>query len=124
MNLCPSCGGYLRVRKKICTQCGLQLEADFAESPLVMLAREEQDFLFDFIQCRGNIKLLCERLDLTYPTARTYLDRIADKLEALSRAGSIDKIIEAIDRGEIHPDEGIEKLRKLRREENGDELAS
>ena len=80
-----------------------------------MLAREEQDFLLEFVLLRGNIKALCERLDLTYPTVRAHLDRIADKLETLRGATTVQQILEAIDRGEIRPEEGIEKLRRLKR---------
>lgn len=121
LNICPTCGGYLRIRKKECTHCHLQLETDFEENPLVMLAREEQDFLLDFILVRGNFKTLCERLGLTYPTARVYLDRIVDKLERLAGARTAEKILEAIDRGEIRPEEGIEKLKKMRKGEAPDE---
>ena len=116
LNLCPHCQSWLRVRKKVCRSCGLQLEADFEEDPLTILAREEQDFVLDFVLCGGNFKVVCERLGLTYPTARSYLDRIIRKLEALSQSTTAEEILEAIDRGDIRPEEGIEKLKKLKRE--------
>jgi len=115
MNLCPHCQGWLTVRKKQCSSCGLQLEAEFEESPLVTLAREEQDFIVEFVLSGGNFKALSEKLGLTYPTTRTYLDRIIHKLEALTRYRTADEILAAIERGEIQPEEGIEKLRKLPR---------
>lgn len=121
LNLCPICGGYLRVTKKTCSHCQMQLETNFQENPLVMLAREEQDFLLDFILVRGNMKALCERLGMTYPTARSHLDRIVDKLDKLGGGLSAEQILEAIDRGELRPEEGIEKLKKLRKGEASDE---
>lgn len=116
LNLCPSCGGYLRPVKKVCMKCALELGGQFDENPIVLLAREEQDFLLDFVRARGNFTLLCEQLDLTYPTARSYLDRIIGKLETLSLATTSRQIIDAIDRGEIRPEEGIEKLKRLRKD--------
>ena len=113
MNLCPQCQGWLTIRKKECRNCGLQLEADFDESPLVTLAREEQDFVLEFVLCGGSFKALSERLGLTYPTTRGYLDRIIHKLEVIGHSRTVKDLRGAIDRGEIRPDEGIEKLRKL-----------
>lgn len=123
LNLCPICNGYLKIRKKECLHCHLQLEGDFTENPLLMLAREEQDFLLDFILARGNFKTLCERLGLTYPTARVYLDRIVDKLERLGGGLTAEQILEAIDRGELRPEEGVEKLKKLHKGDKPDESA-
>lgn len=115
LNLCPHCRGWLAVRKKQCRSCGLMLEAEFDENPLTLLAREEQDFLLDFILAGGSFKALSERLGLTYPTTRSYFDRIADKLRAIGRAETAEGILAAIDRGEIRPEEGIEKLKRIRR---------
>jgi hypothetical protein len=123
MNLCPHCHGWLTVRKKQCRSCGLMLETEFEESPLTLLAREEQDFLLDFILAGGSFKALSERLGLTYPTTRTYYDRIVEKLRAIAHAETADGILAAIDRGEIRPEEGIEKLKKIRRGEPPNELA-
>ncbi len=115
MNLCPHCQGWLTTQKKKCSSCGLQLEADFEESPLVMLAREEQDLIVEFVLAGGNFKALSEKLGLTYPTTRTYLDKIIHKLHVLSRSPTAEEILDAIERGEILPEDGIEKLRKLPR---------
>ena len=117
MNLCPHCSGWLKVTKKQCQQCGLQLEADFEENPLVTLSGEEQEFILNFILCGGSFKALAERTGDTYPTLRSYFDRIVMKLETLSSANSVDDILEAIDQGRIRPEEGIEKLKRLKAKE-------
>jgi hypothetical protein len=114
INLCPNCKGWLRTRKKWCERCGLQLEAEFDENPLVMLSREEQDFLLDFILSSGSFKALSEKLGLSYPTVRSYFDTIVGKLEQVAGAETAAEILDAIDKGKIRPEEGIEKLRKLR----------
>ncbi|MCA9423454.1 MAG: DUF2089 family protein, partial [Candidatus Omnitrophica bacterium] len=108
------CSGWLRIKKKECHRCGLQLEANFNESPLVVLAREEQDFILDFVFCGGNFRALSMKLGLTYPTVRGHLDRIISKLETIASLENVDGILEAIDQGKIRPDEGIKKLRKLK----------
>jgi hypothetical protein len=116
LNLCPNCKSWLRIKKKQCRHCGLQLEADFEENPLVMLSREEQDFILDFVLCGGNFKALSEKLGASYPTLRSYLDTIIAKLRQMSDMVNAGDILEAIDEGKIRPEEGIEKLKKLRRE--------
>jgi hypothetical protein len=118
LNLCPRCSGWLRVTKKECRKCGLKLEADFQENPLVSLAREEQDFLLDFVICRGNFKALSQKLGLTYPTVRSYLDRIIAKMESLSHSITADEVLDGIGQGRINPEEGIKKLRKLKEGRN------
>jgi len=100
--------------QKQCLNCGLRLEGNFEENPLTMLTSREQDFLLEFILVGGNFKALGEKLNLTYPTLRSYLDKIIERLNAFRKVGTSEGIIDAIDRGEITPDEGIKKLRKFK----------
>ena len=113
MSGCPHCGGILQVLKKKCRQCGLLLEADFNENPIVLLARDEQDFLLDFIICGGNFKALGEKRGVTYPTLRSHLDRIIEKLKELGSLMSADDILDAIDKGTLKPDEALRHLKKI-----------
>lgn len=114
INECPHCKGLLRIKKKKCQNCGLNLEADFDENPMMMLPRKEQDFLLDFILCGGNFKALGEKLGLTYPTLRSHLDRIIDQLKDFQKTMSTEGILDALDRGELSPEQGIERLKKIK----------
>lgn len=114
LDQCPNCHSPLKVKKKECIQCGLQLEAEFDENPLFLLSRDEQDFILDFILCGGNLKALGDKLGLTYPTLRTRLDRIISRLEPLSQVVSAEQILNKIDKGELKPEEGIQQLKELK----------
>ena len=111
---CPNCKGALRIIKKRCSKCGLQLEADFDENPLVLLPREEQDFLLEFILCGGSFKALAEKLGVTYPTVRSHLDRIISRLGEVDKSSIVDRILNDIDQGRIKPEEGIEKIKQIK----------
>jgi hypothetical protein len=114
IDTCPQCQGVLRTKKKECTQCGLKLETNFDDNPLSQLTREEQDYILEFVLSGGNFKALAEKQDLTYPTLRLRLDRIISKLESITKVSHADKILDAVDRGELKPEEGIQKLKKLK----------
>ena len=114
LDQCPQCQGVLKVKKKQCIKCGLQLETDFDENPLLLLTREEQDFILEFILTGGNFKSLAEKLDLTYPTLRLRLDKIITKLDSTSKVLSAEKILDAIDKGELKPEEGIQQLKQIK----------
>jgi hypothetical protein len=110
---CPTCTEPLRVTAKRCDVCALELRADFEEGPLVSLSRDEQEFLLEFILCGGNFRALSERLDLTYPTLRSRLDRIIARLQ--QAAPTPDQILDEVSGGALSPDEAIRELRKIGR---------
>ena len=101
INLCPNCSSWLEIRKKACQKCGLQLEADFDENALVTLAREEQDFILEFVLCGGSFKALAEKLGATYPTLRSHLNRIITKLKTISGSLSASEILHALDNDRV-----------------------
>ena len=114
IDTCPNCKGNLKIKKKQCIDCGLQLEGEFDENPLAQLNREELDFVLDFVLMGGNFKALAERQNLTYPTLRVRLDKIIAKLEGSSKILTADRILEAIDKGELKPQEGIQQLKQIK----------
>jgi hypothetical protein len=111
LDSCPNCDGSLRTTAKTCSDCGLELRADFDASPIVSLPAEDQEFLLQFILASGNFKALGEKLDLSYPTLRSRLDKIIAKLESPSK--SPDDILRDINRGNITPEAAIGQLRKM-----------
>jgi hypothetical protein len=115
INICPHCQGYLKITGKMCQKCGLQLEASFDENPLVMLPRDDQDFLLDFVLCAGNFKALSEKLEVTYPTLRARLNRIIDRIRSFDVSLAADAILEAIEQGAIDPEDGIEQIKQIKK---------
>ena len=111
---CPNCHSPLKVKKKECIHCGLQLEAEFDENPISLLTREEQDFILSFILSGGNLKALGDKIGLTYPTLRLRLDKIISRLESMQQVVSAEQILDKIDKGELKPEEGIQLLKDLK----------
>ena len=93
----------------------MSLEGDFDENSLILLPREDQDFLLEFILCGGNFSNLTQKIGLTYPTLRSRLDRIIGELRKLESAERADDIINSIDQGKISPEAAINKLKKLKK---------
>ena len=116
LDICPQCRGTLRAVKKECLACGLKLEADFEEGPLALLSGAEHGFILDFVLCGGSLKALGERRGLSYPTVRSRLDRIIERLQEIQASVSAEGIIDAVDRGELPPGEAARRLRRLKRE--------
>lgn len=70
--------------------------------------------------CRGNIKDIEKELGISYPTVRNRLDAIIEalgyrieKTESTDNKGKRQEIINALDRGEITPEEAANQLRTL-----------
>ena len=116
LDICPQCRGALRSVKKECVSCGLKLEAVFEDSPLTILSRAEQGFILDFVLCGGSLKALGEKRGLSYPTVRSRLDAVIGHLQEIQASASAEGIIDAVDRGELPPDEAARRLRRLKQE--------
>ncbi len=123
LEVCPHCTGPLRSVKKECLSCGLQFEAQFTESPLMLLSGVEKRFILDFVLCSGSFKALAEKRGLSYPTVRAQLNRIIDRLKserrryaASSTHTDMDALIDAVDAGTLAPEAAIRELRKRRGE--------
>ncbi|MBQ7473367.1 MAG: DUF2089 family protein [Oscillospiraceae bacterium] len=80
---CPVCNGALTIKTLQCTSCGLELKNDFEPSPFDRLDAEKSTFLLTFLKCRGNMSLVQNELQLSYPSARK---KLSDLLAALELA--------------------------------------
>ena len=70
--------GIERIRVK---QNGIAIEGDFEIPPLAQLTIEDQIFVTAFIRCQGSIKDMEELFGISYPTVKSRLNKIAEKLE-------------------------------------------
>ena len=71
---CPSCGSILRVKAMHCAHCDTNVEGDYTQPPLMRMAKEDQDFIVDFVLCSGSLKEMAQKMGLSYPTVRNRLD--------------------------------------------------
>ena len=77
---CPVCGNDLNITKLQCPCCGMELSNSFEISPFDKLDNDQYLFLTTFLKHRGNLKLLQEELNITYPYAKKKLTELLSAL--------------------------------------------
>ena len=121
---CPVCEHEMQISKLTCTHCPTKIEGEFNTCKFCQLPAEQLIFVEAFIKCRGNIKEVEKELRISYPTVRSRLDSV---IEALGYRVDGDKekpdlqeeskrreaILEALERGEISPQEATLKMRMI-----------
>lgn len=123
---CPVCERGLEVTRLHCSSCGTSLEGRFELCSFCRLNREQQEFVQVFIKCRGNIKEVERELGISYPTVRGRLDNVIAALgyrvepgepvvaaDTQAKAGRRKEILEALNRGELTPEEAVKQLKQL-----------
>ncbi len=78
---CAYCGDQMHIEKLRCKTCGVGIEGTFRLNTFANLDADEQDFVFKFILYSGSLKDIAEDLNISYPTVRTKLDKIIEKLK-------------------------------------------
>jgi hypothetical protein len=90
------------------------IEGEFELPPLARLKTEDQIFVAVFVKSHGSIKQMEKHFGISYPTVKSRLNRVAEQLDFV-RVETIvetDDVLERLERGEIHVDEAIEKIKK------------
>ena len=119
---CPSCQGPLEARILECTSCGIRVEGLFVRTEFDRLDEDELHFLRMFVHCEGRIRDLEKALGISYPTVKSRLTALKEKMGldgtvpeetdgASSDSTNPSKVIDALERGEISPQEATERLR-------------
>jgi len=114
---CPSCRAALTVTELCCEECGTKVQGRFGACPYCALGDDGRRFLDSFIRCRGVIKEIEADLGISYPTVKS-------RMQALLRALGFEaplpdrrarqrEVLEALERGEIGPDEAQRRLQTL-----------
>jgi hypothetical protein len=81
--ICPSCSATLQVQSLACTSCDTVVSGTFSLPVLSRLSDDEQLFILDFVKSSGSLKLMAEKLKLSYPSVRNRLDDIITQLNTL-----------------------------------------
>ncbi len=80
-HICPSCSATLSVKSLVCGNCSTEVSGLFSLPLLASLTNEEQDFIVEFVKSSGSLKIMAQKLGLSYPTVRNLLDDIISKIE-------------------------------------------
>jgi hypothetical protein len=101
--------GIERVRVK---QNGIAIEGDFELPPLAQLTLEDQIFVTAFMRCQGSIKDMEELFGISYPTVKSRLNKISEKLEfvEINPPASSNEVLSQLEKGEISVEDAIKKL--------------
>ncbi|HSV27774.1 MAG TPA: DUF2089 family protein [Sedimentisphaerales bacterium] len=84
---CPSCGDGLKVRKLICESCSTEIEGAFSLPKLAVLSSDDQRFIVEFVKASGSLKDMAKLMKLSYPTIRSRLNDIIERIRTLEPAG-------------------------------------
>ncbi|MBN1298733.1 MAG: DUF2089 domain-containing protein [Actinobacteria bacterium] len=105
-------GRALSIEKVRIKQSGISIEGDFDLPPLAQLTIEDQIFVTAFVRCQGSIKDMEELFGISYPTVKSRLVKISEKLEfvEINPPASKNEVLKALEKGEISVDEAIKKI--------------
>jgi hypothetical protein len=81
--ICPSCSGGLQVQNLKCVECDTSISGAFDLPLFLKLDSRDQAFIIDFVMASGSLKVMAQKLGLSYPTVRNMLDDIIHKIEQL-----------------------------------------
>jgi hypothetical protein len=124
------CGDVLRLVRLECDGCHTAIEGDFDSGRLGRLGRDQVSFVEVFLECRGKIKDVEERLGLSYPTVVARLEQVVDALGAPSRAdgstvrgtsqapddaSNVEDVLAALAKKEILPAEAARRIKHGRK---------
>jgi hypothetical protein len=84
---CPSCSEELQVRRLFCQGCATEIEGGFDLPELARLSAEDQQFIIEFVKASGSLKDMAKLLKLSYPTIRSRLNDIIERVALLTPAG-------------------------------------
>ncbi len=106
---CSYCGASMRITKLTCEDCGLSHAGEFYTPRLYRLEREDQRFIELFVLASGSLKQMSAHLGVSYPTVRSRLDRLIERLEEEQRADESrkQKILEDIEAGHLSVNQGM-----------------
>ena len=90
------------------------IEGCFDLPPLARLKAEDQVFVAVFVKCHGSIKQMEKHFDISYPTVKSRLNRIAEQLTFVDveTTSTTDDVLEQLQRGEIDVDEAVRMIEK------------
>jgi hypothetical protein len=119
--LCPACHGLLSPTVLSCGHCNIRVEGPFTLNEFATLSPEDLHFLRIFIRCEGRVRDMEPALGLSYPTIRSRLTQLKNKLvgdlEASEEnkkpeAPSTEEVLARLEKGELTFDQAMKLIKK------------
>ena len=97
------------------TEKDIAIEGQFELPQLARLAMEDQIFVTAFVRSHGSIKEMERIFGVSYPTIKSRLTRIANRLEFVETNPTPSKaeILDRLQRGEISAEDAIREMEAL-----------
>jgi hypothetical protein len=94
----------------------IAIEGSFELPQLARLTMDDQVFITAFVRSHGSIKEMERIFGVSYPTIKSRLTRIADRLEFVETNPNPSKaeILERLHRGEITAEDAIKEMEALK----------
>lgn len=107
-------GRPIRVARVMIEGEDVAIEGDFELPPLARLDYDDQIFAAVFIKSHGSIKQMEKYFNVSYPTIKNRLNRIAGLLDFVRVETEIEQsdTLDRLQRGEIDVNEAINELKK------------
>lgn len=117
---CPTCGGGLVVTEVQCARCQTLVRSRYAPCAFCALSADQLTFVKLFIEKRGNLREVEKALGVSYPTVRSKLEEIAERLAGApivpetspdAEAEARREVLRLISEGKLSVREGLSRLR-------------
>lgn len=98
------------------TEKDIAIEGCFELPEMARLNLEDQVFITAFVRCHGSIKEMERIFGVSYPTIKSRLNRIAEKLQFVDTnpMPSRTEILDRLQRGEMSAQDAIQQLEELK----------
>lgn len=118
-NKCPSCGSKIYITEFCCEKCSTLIKGKFQLSPFDCLDDAEIEFVKIFLASGGSIKEMEKVLNISYPTVKSRLEAIVNKMgisdydfEAKNKKM---EILEKLERNEITAQDAVKMIKNLKK---------
>ncbi|WUH99159.1 DUF2089 domain-containing protein [Spirillospora sp. NBC_00431] len=98
------------------TGSGVAVEGEFEPPQLAQLSIDDQVFVAAFVRAHGSIKEMERIFGVSYPTVKSRLNRIAERLDFVDTdpAPTGADVVDRLRRGEISAQEALAELERSR----------
>jgi hypothetical protein len=108
--LCPSCKGQLQPKVLVCESCDLRVEGPFEFNEFASLSPDDLHFLRIFVRCEGRVRDMEPALGLSYPTIRTRLTELKNKLN--QSKDKTQEILALLEQGKISFEDAMARIKR------------
>lgn len=124
---CPACRGRLYPKLLCCADCGLEVSTRYGGNEFADLEPGDLHLLRIFVVCEGRIRDMESALGVSYPTVKSRLAALRERLGLASDAGkdkpkqakpeptTAREVLGQLADGTLTYDEALPKIRALRR---------